>query len=190
MVGSLSEKVQQIHENLQRRHATLAVAESLTGGELCAALTSVPGASRVIRGGLVVYATDLKGSLAGVDVDLLSRVGAVDPAVAAQLAVGARDRLQATFGVGLTGVAGPEQQSGHPVGEVHAAVAGPASFASDPTTLLTTTLDDQTLPPRRDVRSSDVRSRDVRAEVRQAAVGAAIDLVLAAVREWPAKPIG
>ena len=92
----------------------------------------MPGASQVIRGGLVVYATDLKSSLAGVDPELLARVGAVDPGVAAQLAVGVRDRLLATYGVGITGVAGPDEQDGRPVGEVHCAVAGPGSAAGDP----------------------------------------------------------
>lgn len=188
MVAALSEKVHQIHANLQRIDATLAVAESLTGGELCAALTSVPGASQVIRGGLVVYATDLKSALAGVDVALLGKVGAVDPAVAAQLAIGARDRLQATFGVGLTGVAGPDEQDGHPVGEVHCAVAGPGSFAADPTTLATSTLGDQPSPEA--THGVPARGTPSREDVRQAAVAAAIDLVLKAVGEWPGSPIG
>jgi nicotinamide-nucleotide amidase len=105
--------------------ATVAVAESLTGGLLCAALTDPAGASAIVRGGLVVYATDLKSALAGVSEALLAERGAVDPDVALALARGARSRLDATFGVGVTGVAGPDPQDGKPVGTVFAAVAGP-----------------------------------------------------------------
>ncbi len=105
--------------------ATLATAESLTGGGLAAAVTSVPGASAVFRGGVVAYATDLKAGLLGVDPALLDRSGPVDPDVATAMAHGVRERLRATYGVATTGVAGPEQQDGHPVGEVYVAVAGP-----------------------------------------------------------------
>jgi nicotinamide-nucleotide amidase len=188
MEGSLSEKVQQIHTNLQRQSATLAVAESLTGGELCAALTSVAGASQVIRGGLVVYATDLKSSLAGVDSELLATRGAVDPAVAAQLAIGARDRLRATFGVGLTGVAGPDEQDGRPVGEVHCAVAGPGSRSDDLTTLAAASLPGRALPGR--ASPGGQGNTPARQDVRQAAVVEAIDLVLRTLREWPSAAIG
>src|SRR5215470_10980125 len=94
------------------RAQTLAVAESLTGGLLAATLVDVPGASKVFRGGLVVYATDLKASLAGVPADLLAERGPVDPDVAVALAAGARERCGATWGLGTTGVAGPEPQEG------------------------------------------------------------------------------
>ncbi len=110
---------------LRGRGETVAVAESLTGGLLAASLTSVAGASAVFRGGLVVYATALKAQLAGVDVDLLRRQGAVAPEVARQLADGVRRRLEADWGVGLTGVAGPEPQDGQPVGTVYIGVSGP-----------------------------------------------------------------
>jgi nicotinamide-nucleotide amidase len=114
-----------LHAHLRSLGATVAVAESLTGGLLCAALTEPGGASSVVRGGFVVYATDLKAALAGVDGDLLGSRGAVDAEVARQLASGARERLAATFGIGVTGVAGPDPQDGQPVGTVFAAVAGP-----------------------------------------------------------------
>lgn len=104
---------------------TVAVAESLTGGLLAAALTSVPGASVVVRGGVVAYSTDLKATLLGVDPSLLDRVGPVDPEVAAAMARGARTALTATFGVATTGEAGPDSATGHPVGTVHVAVSGP-----------------------------------------------------------------
>ncbi|HEY8827173.1 MAG TPA: CinA family protein [Jatrophihabitantaceae bacterium] len=114
-----------VHARLGERGATVAVAESLTGGLLCAALTDTPGASATMRGGLVVYATDLKAALAGVSEAMLAERGAVDPEVTLALAQGARARLGATFGVGVTGVAGPDPQDGKPVGTVFAAVAGP-----------------------------------------------------------------
>jgi nicotinamide-nucleotide amidase len=117
--------IAELHRRLRERGATVAVAESLTGGLVCAALTAVAGSSATVRGGLVVYATDLKAELAGVDAGLLAERGAVDPEVAAALARGARERLGATFGIGVTGVAGPDGQDGQPVGTVHAAVAGP-----------------------------------------------------------------
>ncbi len=114
---------------LAGRGETVAVAESLTGGLLAAAFVEVPGVSAVFRGGLVVYATDLKASLAGVPQDLLAERGAVDPAVAVALAVGARDRCGADWGLGTTGVAGPDPQDGQPVGTVFVGCAGPGGTA-------------------------------------------------------------
>lgn len=125
---------------LARRGWTVATAESLTAGLLTAVLTEVPGASEVLRGGIVCYATDLKASLVGVDADLLARVGPVDPAVAAALARGARERCGARIGVGLTGVAGPEPQGGHAPGTAYVARCGvgpdvvmPVPFEEPPT---------------------------------------------------------
>ncbi|GAA4619151.1 CinA family protein [Saccharopolyspora hordei] len=113
-------------DTLRRRGETVATAESLTAGLVAAALTDVPGASDVVRGGLVVYATDLKAELAGVDRDLLAERGAVDPRVAEMLADGARARCRADWGVGLTGVAGPDPQDGVAPGTVHLGFAGPS----------------------------------------------------------------
>ncbi|RJO75273.1 CinA family protein [Nocardia panacis] len=104
---------------------TVATAESLTAGLVSAAIAGVPGASAVLRGGLVVYATDLKHSLAGVGAEVLATEGPVAASTAEQLAVGARSRCGADWGVGLTGVAGPEPQDGHPVGTVYLGLAGP-----------------------------------------------------------------
>jgi nicotinamide-nucleotide amidase len=114
---------------LAERGATLAVAESLTGGLLAATVVEVPGASRVFRGGLVAYATDLKASLADVPADLLATHGPVHPDVAVALAVGARLRCGADWGLGTTGVAGPDPQDGVPVGSVFVAVASPDGTA-------------------------------------------------------------
>jgi nicotinamide-nucleotide amidase len=116
----------QILTLLQERNETLAVAESLTGGLLCAALTDIPGASAVVRGGVVAYATDLKAALLDVPRPLLERHGPVHPQVAAAMAEGVRLRLAAEFAVATTGVAGPEPQDGQPVGTVHVAVAADA----------------------------------------------------------------
>lgn len=105
------------------RGLTLAVAESLTGGLVVAALVDVPGASAVVRGAVVAYATDLKSRLLGVDPGLLAERGAVDPDVAMAMAQGVRDRLGADVGLATTGVAGPDPQDGKPPGTVHVAVA-------------------------------------------------------------------
>ncbi len=110
---------------LVRRGETVAVAESLTGGLLAATLVSVPGASQALRGGLIVYATDLKASLAGVPEPLLAERGPVDPDVAIALAEGARTRCGATWGLSTTGVAGPDPQDGVAVGTVFVAAASP-----------------------------------------------------------------
>lgn len=120
MTASLAERV---HETLLARGETVATAESLTAGLVGAALTTTPGSSATYRGGLIVYATDLKASLAGVPAGLLAARGAVDPDVAAALAAGVRERLGASWGLGLTGVAGPDSQDGMPVGTLFVAVA-------------------------------------------------------------------
>jgi nicotinamide-nucleotide amidase len=117
-----------VHELVERRQ-TLATAESLTGGLVASTLVEIPGVSSVYRGGLVVYATDLKHALAGVPEKLLADRGPVDPDVARALAAGARERCRADWGVATTGVAGPEPQDGVPVGRVYVAVAGPENSA-------------------------------------------------------------
>jgi nicotinamide-nucleotide amidase len=108
---------------LTRRGQTLAVAESLTGGLVAAALTEVPGASAVFRGAVVAYATDLKAALLGVDAAVLAEHGAVSPDVAGAMATGVRARLGATFGLATTGVAGPDAAEGKPVGTVYIAAS-------------------------------------------------------------------
>jgi nicotinamide-nucleotide amidase len=124
-VGVDAEELAALIGALKEKGETVATAESLTGGLVAAVLTSVPGSSAVVRGGLVVYATPLKHELAGVDDELLAEHGAVHPEVAAQLADGARITCGATWGVGLTGVAGPDPQDGIEPGVVHIGVSGP-----------------------------------------------------------------
>lgn len=112
--------------------ATVALAESLTGGAVCAAITSVPGASAVVVGGVVAYATPVKAQVLDVDRDLLARRGAVDSDVARQMAEGVRRLLGATYGVATTGAAGPDPAPGGteaadvPAGTAYVAVAGPS----------------------------------------------------------------
>jgi nicotinamide-nucleotide amidase len=147
--------VGEIVRRLRERGETLAVAESLTGGLVAATIVDVPGASAVFRGGLVVYATDLKESLAGVPPALLAERGPVDPEVARALAAGARDRCGADWGLGTTGVAGPDPQHGVAAGTVYVACAGPDGAA--------------------EVRA--LRLDSDRAAVRRATVEAALDLL-------------
>lgn len=110
-----------------RQGRTLAVAESLTGGALAAAIVSVPGASQVFRGGVVAYATAAKEAVLGVDGGLLAARGAVDPAVAVSMAERVAAIFGAEVGVATTGVAGPEPQDGRAPGTVFiAAVDVPA----------------------------------------------------------------
>lgn len=152
-----------VHAELLARGQTVAVAESLTGGAVGAALTTVPGVSATFRGAVVAYATELKSSLLGVDAALLEEAGAVHPDVAAQMALGVRERLGATFGLATTGVAGPDPQDGRPTGEVHVAVAGPGG-----------------------VRRRSLLLPGDRAAVRAAAVDAALELLRAVLADVPA----
>jgi nicotinamide-nucleotide amidase len=114
---------------------TVAVAESLTGGLVSAALTDVAGASAVVRGGVLAYAADLKTSVLGVDRELLAKVGAVDGDVAEQMAAGVRELMGTTYGLATTGVAGPDPADGNPVGTVYVAVVGPGSSRVKPLAL-------------------------------------------------------
>ena len=140
---------------LTSRRQTVACAESLTGGLLVSRLIDPPGASAVVRGGVVAYATDVKASVLGVDEALLAAHGAVDPDVARQMAEGARRAMGADWGLATTGVAGPDPQDGMPVGRVYVAVAGPEG----------TRVEEHDL-------SGDRR------EIRDAAVGAALALLV------------
>lgn len=151
---------------LAERGETLAVVESLTGGLLSSTIVEIAGASSVYRGALVVYATDLKSSLADVPADLLADRGPVDPDVAVALAEGGRKRCGADWCVATTGVAGPEPQGGKPVGMVFVAVAGPLG--------------------------SDVRELDLdggRDAVRAGAVTAALRLLIEHLRQGAGPPI-
>ncbi len=109
-------------EECRVRGWTLGVAESLTGGLVTAELISVPGASDVVRGGVVAYAVDLKESVLGVSGKVLARDGAVSRACAEAMAQGAQRALRVDVALATTGVAGPDPSEGHPPGTVHLAV--------------------------------------------------------------------
>ncbi|RYB92156.1 CinA family protein [Nocardioides oleivorans] len=117
----------EILDSLARRGETVATAESLTGGLLAARLTDVPGASRSFVGGVVSYATRVKISALDVPASVVEQHGVVSEECAAAMATGVRRRLDATWGLATTGVAGPDPQDGQPVGTVWVAVAGPSS---------------------------------------------------------------
>lgn len=110
-------------KELTAARLSVAVAESLTGGLVAAALTGVAGASAVVRGGVVSYATDTKHAVLGVDDFLLRAGGPVQAEVARQMAHGVRRVLGADLGIATTGVAGPDPQGNAPVGRVFVAVA-------------------------------------------------------------------
>jgi nicotinamide-nucleotide amidase len=115
---------------------TIATAESCTGGLLAARLTDLPGASAYVRGGIVAYANDVKIAQAGVPPELIERHGAVSPEVAQALAEGARERLGADVGVGVTGIAGPGGGAPEkPVGTVCLSVVAPGAELTRTATL-------------------------------------------------------
>ncbi|MGC5168220.1 CinA family protein [Luteimicrobium sp. DT211] len=150
----------QVLELCRAQGWTVGVAESLTGGALTSALVEVPGASLVLRGGVVAYATDLKNRLLGVDGELLGKLGAVAGPTALAMAAGVRRATGADVGLATTGVAGPDPQDGHAPGLVFVAVVGPGRTV---------------------VR--ELHLAGGRAAVRAAAVDAALTLALDVLRE-------
>lgn len=102
--------------------ASIATAESLTGGLVCAALTSVPGSSAVVYGGVASYSTDLKIRVLGVPAEVIADHGTVAEQTARLMADGVRRLTGADIGVATTGVAGPDPIEGQPVGTVFVAV--------------------------------------------------------------------
>ena len=122
----MDDLAQRIIERATLHGVRIAVAESLTGGQVCAALVDVPGASAVLRGGIVAYDLDVKSELLGVDSFLVHSQGAVNAEVAVQMAEGALERLGAELAVSTTGVAGPDPDpvDGQSPGVAFVAVAG------------------------------------------------------------------
>lgn len=115
----------ELHGLLQAHGETIASAESLTGGALADLLSGTPGASASYVGGVVSYATSVKESVLGVPAALVAEHGVVSEECAAAMASGVRDLLGATWAVSTTGVAGPTEQDGQPVGTVFVGIAGP-----------------------------------------------------------------
>lgn len=147
---------------------TVATAESVTGGLIGSTLTAIPGASRVFRGGVVTYASDLKVALVDVPQRLLDDGGAVQADVALAMAQGAAHRLGADFGLAATGVAGPDWQDGKAPGTVFVAcveLRGDGSVADS-------AVEELHLNPE----VEDARQN--RAEIRDETVAAALELLL------------
>ena len=166
MASASPELNAQVVNALIGRGFTIAVAESLTGGQLVASLVDVAGASATVLGAVVAYDTGVKHSVLGVSADLLDAKGAVDPEVARQMATGVRavlavDGRPADVGIATTGVAGPEPQDGKSVGTVYLGVAIGEKVQSVPLSLDGT-----------------------RREIQSATVQAALATLLAALNEY------
>ena len=116
-----------ILENLIGRGESISVAESLTGGGLAQALTSLPGSSAVFRGSLTAYQNEIKISLLQIPAELISEFGAVSEEVAAAMAHGIKELMGSTWSISTTGVAGPGPVDGVPAGTVWVAIDGPIS---------------------------------------------------------------
>ncbi len=113
-----------IGKQLQERHQTLSVMESLTGGLLASTITDFQSSSKHFVGGIVAYSSELKAQM-GVPQEILDRYGAVSKETACAMARAIRKHFKTDFGIGITGVAGPDKQEDKPVGTVHIAVEGP-----------------------------------------------------------------
>ncbi|MEO0407046.1 MAG: competence/damage-inducible protein A [Cyanobacteria bacterium P01_A01_bin.135] len=110
---------------------SLAVAESCTGGGIGAQITAVPGSSAYFKGGVIAYDNAVKQAVLGVEAEALQAHGAVSAMVAEQMAVGIKDQLQTTWGLSVTGVAGPDGGTpSKPVGLVYIGLAGPDAVQS------------------------------------------------------------
>lgn len=120
-------RVEDIHETLRAHRATVATAESLTGGRLAARLTATPGSSDTYCGGFVTYEASLKHHLLGVPEEILRDPGVVSAECALAMATGAQAATSATYAVSTTGVAGPGPAQGIPAGRVFVAVVGPTA---------------------------------------------------------------
>lgn len=123
----MTEPLEIIAEKLRAHGATLAVAESCTGGLLAGALTDAAGASAFFRGGAVTYATETKSALLGVSAELIARFGVVSAECARAMAQGAAEKFGADFALSATGVAGPAGGTAEtPVGTVFIGLKTPA----------------------------------------------------------------
>lgn len=150
---------------LQDRGETLATAESLTGGLIGSLLTTIPGASAVYVGGVISYATRLKSTLAHVSEETLSKWGPVAALTAAEMADGVARDCVADWGLAVTGVAGPDPQDGHRVGQVFVALARSGAGGS--------------------VRVQEFALSGTRAEIRAQTARHALELVASTLSEVP-----
>ena len=114
-------------EILTQRGETICVAESLTGGGLAEALSSLPGSSQIFRGSVTAYQVEIKNSVLKVPLELISEMGTASEEVAVSMAAGVKDLLGSTWSISTTGVAGPGPVDGVPAGTVWVAIEGPIS---------------------------------------------------------------
>lgn len=121
--GDDNSLVQVVMTKLREKHLTITAAESLTGGQLQAALTSIPGASQAFMGGFVTYANYAKEKLLAIPAEVIDKHGSVSEQTAILMAEQAKQKLGADVGVSLTGVAGPDSLEGQPVGTVWIGIA-------------------------------------------------------------------
>lgn len=156
---------EQLVSTLRERGETVAFCESLTAGLAAATVASVPGASAVLRGGLVTYATEVKAHFLNTTVEELDDQGVVSVATAAQMAEAAVVETRADWGLGLTGVAGPDLQEGKPAGTVYVGLCGRGDGGVAKRGVL------YELPP------------EGRNEIRAAAVETALSLLLSTLEE-------
>jgi nicotinamide-nucleotide amidase len=117
----------EILESLISRGESISVAESLTGGGLAQAFTSLPGSSQIFKGSVTAYQSEIKSSLLKLPVELISEFGVVSEEVAAAMAAGIKDLMGSTWAISTTGVAGPGPADGVPAGTVWVAIDGPIS---------------------------------------------------------------
>ncbi|MDR1791169.1 MAG: CinA family protein [Propionibacteriaceae bacterium] len=118
-------RARQVVELFTARGLTLVSAESLTGGLIGATLTGIPGASAVYWGGAITYATSMKARVLGVSSETIDHHSVISAQTVSEMALGAQQDTGADFALAVTGVAGPDPQDGHNVGEVWVGVACP-----------------------------------------------------------------
>lgn len=147
---------------------TVATAESITGGAVGATITSIPGASKSFRGGVVAYASDLKTSILDVPEKLISEGGAVQAEVALAMATGVANKLDAQFGLALTGVAGPAWQDGVAPGTVFVACV----MRNESGQVVDSAVEELHISPLVE------DPRQIRSEIREESVAAALELLL------------
>jgi nicotinamide-nucleotide amidase len=114
-----------IVESLKSKGETLSIAESLTGGALTSEIVSVPGASHILKGSIVAYSVEIKVHELSVSQDIIDKVGVVSEEVALAMADGVKARMNSTWSIASTGVAGPGPHHGIPAGTVWLAIVGP-----------------------------------------------------------------
>lgn len=151
---------EQLVQTARAKKVELATAESLTAGLVGATICDVPGASAVYRGGVISYSSDIKASVLGVSAKYLKEHGAVDPEVAAQMAAGVARVCGADYAVATTGLAGPDPADGKDVGTVFIG-----------------------LYARGEVSAYGKKYVGSRADIRQATVADALEILLLAVKQ-------